>query len=331
MINEKHRLNFFLFILLILVSSAALCIGRYTMNPLDVLRSAFNYGNNPALDTVIWTVRMPRIIMAAVVGAGLSAAGLSLQAMFGNPLVSAHVLGVSYSAGFGAAFGILLFSNFVLVETSSLLFGLFGMALTYRLSKRKGQRSTLTLVLAGIIVGAAFEALTSLVKFIADPESKLPTITYWLMGSLAGVSYDDIIKAVPFLFAAVFLLWLLRWRLNVLSLSREEALSLGVNLNSTRALIIAATALIAALTVSHCGVIGFVGLAVPHLSRMIIGTDHKYNCLTSILLGAVFLIVIDTLARSITPTEIPLSILTALVGAPIFATLLNKSGGGWYD
>ena len=331
MFKGKNGINLLLAVLLCAVSVSALCIGRYTMNPLDVFRSAVHYGENSALDTVIWSVRLPRIIMAAAVGSGLSVAGLSLQAMFGNPLVSAHVLGVSYSAGFGAALGILLFSNFAIVETSSLLFGLVGMALTYRLSKRKGGRSTLTLVLSGIIVGAAFEALTSLIKFVADPESKLPTITYWLMGSLAGTSYADIAKAVPPLLAAIFVLWLFRWRLNVLSLSREEALSLGVNINRTRAIIIAASTLIAAVTVSHCGVIGFVGLAVPHLSRMLVGTDHKYSCLTSVLLGAIFLIVIDTFARSVTATEIPLSILTALIGAPIFATLLNKSGGAWYD
>ena len=329
MFKGKNGINLLLAVLLCAVSVSALCIGRYTMNPLDVFRSAVHYGENSALDTVIWSVRLPRIIMAAAVGSGLSVAGLSLQAMFGNPLVSAHVLGVSYSAGFGAALGILLFSNFAIVETSSLLFGLVGMALTYRLSKRKGGRSTLTLVLSGIIVGAAFEALTSLIKFVADPESKLPTITYWLMGSMSGASYKTLLLGLPFIVTGTLIIFALRWRLNILSLNEDEARSMGMNIRVMRFLVIVASSLITASAVSMCGSIGWVGLLVPHMARMLMGSNNRTVIPISISLGSVFVIVIDTFARSMSAAEIPISILTAVIGAPFFIALLRKTGGSW--
>ena len=320
-----------LFVVLISTMIIALCAGRYTMNLNDISNAIFQKGLNSQVDTVVWNIRLPRIIMSVLIGAGLSVSGVCLQAMFGNPLVSAHTLGVSYSAGFGAALGILIFNNFLYIQVLATLMGFLGMFITYRMSRKNGQSSILMLVLSGVIVGAVFEALTSLIKFVADPEQKLPAITYWLMGSMAGTSWSDILKAVPFVVVSIAILWLLRWRLNVISLSEDEAISLGINIRQTRIIIIITTTVIASVAVSFCGVIAFVGLAVPHLMRMLCGNDHRVLLTANFLGGGIFLLVIDTLARSATATEIPLSILTAVVGAPIFAILLHKTGGVWDD
>ena len=330
--NSKRFKFIFLIgiISLFVIIISALCIGRYTISAYDVLAYLITgQKNDPMLETLMWGVRIPRVLIAFIVGAGLTVSGIALQAMFGNPLVSTHVLGVSYSAGFGAALGILLFSHFAYVETFSMIFGFIGMVLTYGISRKKGTSSTLMLVLSGIVVGSVFEALTSFIKYIADPEQKLPSITYWLMGSMAGSSMSDVITALPLIGGATFVLWLFRWRLNVISLSEDEAKSLGINLKLTRLVVIIATTVIAASVVSMCGVISFVGLAVPHLTRMLVGNDHRQLLPMSIITGAAYMIIIDTCARSLTAAEIPLSILTALVGAPIFAIMLRKTGGSW--
>ena len=329
--QKQMRICMILFVVLISTMIIALCAGRYTMNLNDISNAIFQKGLNSQVDTVVWNIRLPRIIMSVLIGAGLSVSGVCLQAMFGNPLVSAHTLGVSYSAGFGAALGILIFNNFLYIQVLATLMGFLGMFITYRMSRKNGQSSILMLVLSGVIVGAVFEALTSLIKFVADPEQKLPAITYWLMGSMAGTSWSDILKAVPFVVVSIAILWLLRWRLNVISLSEDEAISLGINIRQTRILIIITTTVIASVAVSFCGVIAFVGLAVPHLMRMLCGNDHRVLLTANFLGGGIFLLVIDTLARSATATEIPLSILTAVVGAPIFAILLHKTGGVWND
>ena len=316
--------------LLAAVCLAALCIGRYSITASDVLEYLlFGVENDSKIATVMWSVRIPRVLLALLVGAGLTVAGVSLQAMFGNPLVSTHILGVSYSAGFGAALGILLFSHFAYVEIFAMVFGFLGMGMTYFLSRRKGASETLMLVLSGVVVGAVFEALTSFIKYVADPEEKLPAITYWLMGSMTGTSMKDVWQALLLIGTAILMLFLLRWRLNIISLPEEEAASLGINLKMTRLMVIVAATMIAAASVSMCGVISFVGLAVPHLTRMLVGNDHRELLPMSILTGAAYMVVIDTAARSLTTAEIPLSILTALIGAPIFMVMLRRTGGAW--
>ena len=332
--DKKNRYIFLLLISILIVTLlGALCIGRYSLSVKEVFQALFGIGElAETKQVVVLSVRLPRIIMAAAVGAGLACVGVCLQAMFANPLVSSHILGVSYSSGFGAALGILLSSNYFIIQGLSLIFGFVGMGTTYAMSRGKdGRTSTISLVLSGVVVGAVFEALTSFIKYIADPEQKLPAITYWLMGSLSGSSMNDVLKAVPVIIVAIFVLWLVRWRLNVLSLREDEAASLGVNVKSLRMLVIVATTLIVSISVSFCGVISFVGLAVPHFARMIVGNDHKHLIPACILMGSIFLVIIDTTARSLTASEIPLSILTALIGAPIFALLLRKTGGGWSD
>ena len=333
--NDRKNQKIFCFLVCILIITllGALCIGRYSLSVKEVFQALFGIGEiEKTKQVVVLSVRLPRIIMATAVGAGLACVGVCLQAMFANPLVSSHILGVSYSSGFGAALGILLSNNYFMIQGLSLLFGFVGMGTTYAISRGKdGKMSTISLVLSGVVVGAVFEALTSFIKYIADPEQKLPAITYWLMGSLSGSSINDVYKAVPVIVVAIVILWLVRWKLNVLSLREDEAISLGVNVKSLRRLVIVATTLIVSISVSFCGVISFVGLAVPHFARMIVGNDHKHLIPACILMGGIFLVIIDTTARSLTASEIPLSILTALIGAPIFALLLRKTGGGWND
>jgi iron complex transport system permease protein len=307
-------------------------VGRYRIGLEDLFRLFLGL---PAVDkmaaNVVFGIRFPRIIMAFTVGAGLSAAGISLQAMFGNPLVSSHILGVSASAGFGAALGILFFSRFWMIQGAAVLFGFAGMGMAYYMGTRRGRTGILMLVLSGIIVAAVFEALTSLVKYMADPEEKLPAITYWLMGSLSSVEVKDLFTAAPVILASIVILWVLRWQLNVISLREDEAVSLGLNLKRLRRIIIVTTTIIAAVTVSVCGIISFVGLAVPHFARMLVGNDNRQVIPASVFLGGIFVVLMDTAARSMSSAEIPLSILTAIIGAPFFGILLRRTGGSWND
>lgn len=253
--------------------------------------------------------------------------GAALQGMFGNPLVSPQILGVSAGAGFGAALAILISGSVLLIQSMALLFGICAVALTYLISRIRGGSSTVyILVLAGVITTAFFEALISAVKFVADPFSKLPTITYWLMGSMASVSWHDVAVVAPIIILGIAGLFVIRWRLNILSLNEDEARSMGINVTASRILVISFCTLITAASVSVCGIIGWVGLVIPHVCRMLVGHNHLKLMPACVSVGAMYLLFIDDLARSIVATEIPLSILTALIGAPFFAYLLKRSG-----
>lgn len=332
-----NRVTYVLLILLpLLVFFLSLGMGRYYVSPFNVLKiiashviplevtwKDFDY-------SVVMQVRMPRVILAMFVGAALSIAGASFQGIFGNPLASPDALGVSSGAGFGAALALLLFNkNLVAVQLFALLFGLAAIGLTFMISRgRKGQQM-LMLILAGVVVSAFFQAMISLVKYVADPEAKLPTITYWLMGSLSAASYRDLGMSGGIIGLGTGILLLLRWRINILSLNEEEARTMGVNVTKLRWTVIGASTLVTAATVSACGFVGWVGLVIPHAARMLVGSDHRRILPASISLGAVYLLLIDMIARTATASEIPLSILTAVVGAPFFAHLLRKTGGGW--
>ena len=324
-------------VLLVLLMLAAAGVGRY-MVPFDKVVSilssvVFNVEQSwtDVEQTVVLNIRMPRILLAVLIGAGLSVSGVALQALFANPLVSSHVLGVSYGAGFGAAIGILLSENHLFIQGMAIVFGIVAITLTYGISKTGKGTQLYMLVLAGVIVGALFQALISLIQYVADPEEKLPSIVYWLMGSLGGTSLKDLRLGIPLIGVGILIIFAIRWHLNVLSLPEEEARSMGVNLKLLRGLIIIATTVITAVAVSLSGIIGFVGLVIPHFARMVVGHEHRVLVPVTILMGGIYLLVIDTIARSATAAEIPLSILTALVGAPFFAVLLRRTGGGWHD
>lgn len=281
---------------------------------------------------VVMTVRLPRILTAGFAGAGLAVAGAALQGVFRNPLVGPQIIGVSSGAGFGGALAILIGAGSLGIVFGSFLFSVVALVAVMTLARIDGRAPILMLVLAGVVVGAFFAALTSVLVFIADPDSKLPGIVFWLLGSFATADYSRaaIVAASTIVGAAVILA--LGWRVNLLSLGDEDAASLGVPVEPLRWAIVTACCVIVAGQVAVSGVVGWVGLLIPHVARMVVGADHRRLLPVALLLGAGYLIAVDNLARSISMAEIPLGILTALVGAPIFALLLRKlQRRGWSD
>lgn len=317
------------------VAAAIVClgIGRYSLSVSETINVLFSgiTGNevDPTGDTVIFNVRLPRILLAAIVGAGLSCAGAAFQGLFSNPLATPDTLGVASGASFGAVLVLLIGGGMIMVQFSALAFGLLLCFITYTMSRKNGKSSIVMIVLAGMVISAVFEALVSLLKYVADPEEELPVITYWLMGSMSRSTYDNLLMGAPFILIGTIIIFALRWRLNILSLNDDEASSLGMNIQVMRIIFIAASSMITASCVSMCGQVGWVGLLVPHIARMIGGNNNCSVIPISAGLGAFFMIIMDTFARSATAAEIPISILTAIIGAPIFIILLRKTGGSW--
>lgn len=320
---------------LVILFFISFLIGRYPISPYDVVMVLashvlpVNYTSSPSLDTVIFQIRLPRIIAAMMVGAGLSIAGASFQGLFKNPLVSPDKLGVSAGAGFGAALAILFSAGAFMIQAFSFVGGLIAVSLTYFISKTFKGTSILTLVLCGIAIESFFGAMISLIKYVADPYQQLPTIVFWLMGSFAAVTPEKLVMmSIPLIIGVVILL-LIRWRINIIAMGEEEAQTLGVDIKKLQAIIIFGCTIVTASSVSICGIIGWVGLVIPHITRMIVGPDHKILLPASIIVGAFFLLLIDDVARTITTVEIPIGILTALIGAPFFLYLLRKSKEVW--
>jgi iron complex transport system permease protein len=281
------------------------------------------------LESVIMDVRLPRLLAGLLIGAGLSISGAAFQGLFRNPLVSPHILGVSAGAGFGAALAILFFGNIFMVQLLSFCFGLIAVWMTYALSRIYRSTPVLMLVLAGIIVGALFSAATSLLKYIADPVNQMPSIVFWLLGSLNNASNKDIAVVGPIMLAGTASLYLIRWRINLLTMGEEDARSLGVDTARIRGVIIVSATFISAAAVCISGIIGWVGLVIPHIGRLLVGADNKHLLPVATLIGAIYLVSVDTIARTAMETEIPIGILTAIVGAPVFAYLLRKNRPGW--
>ena len=310
----------------------SLGIGRIWIAPSEVLSAiaaALGAGNQvPVLTQMtLWNLRLPRILLAALAGAGLSAAGCAFQSLFANPLATPDTLGVASGASFGAALGLLLGFGMIGVQLFSLLMGGLAVTLTWLAGSGKS-RGLSTTVLAGIMMSSLFTSLVSLVKFAADEESQLPAITYWLMGGLDHGSYETLALGAPPILLGMLVLYLLRWRMNLLPLSEDEARSSGINISLMRGITVVCATLITASCVSMCGQVGWVGLLIPHICRMKFGSNHLSLLPASISLGAAFLIAVDTVARSVSAQEIPISILTAIIGAPFFIVLMRR-GGGW--
>ena len=275
---------------------------------------------------VVLNVRLPRILAAALIGAALSVAGVSYQGMFRNPMVSPDLLGASTGAGFGAALALFLSFSYFGVTLSAFCFGLAAVLLAYLISRKSRMDSTLSMVLAGMMISSLFTAGTSLIKLVADTENQLPAITYWLMGSLTSVRGRDVRFAfLPILLGLIPLL-LLRWRINLLTLSEAEARSMGVDTRRLRLIVILCATLMTAASVAISGMIGWVGLVIPHFCRILFGYDYRKLLPSCALLGAAFLILVDTIARTVTTAEIPLGILTSFVGAPVFLYLILSGG-----
>ena len=279
--------------------------------------------------SVVTQLRLPRLIAAVFVGAALSASGTAYQGIFRNPLVSPGLLGVSAGAGFGAALAILLFGGGTASYVLAFAFGIGAVLLSYWIAGIYKSVPAIMLVLGGTIVTSAFNALISLMKYVADTDSQLPAITYWLMGSLASVGWEGLWAVLP-VCVGILVLLCCGWRINVLSMGEREARTLGVDVRWTKRLVIAGATLATAGAVCLCGSVGWVGLVIPHISRMIVGHDNRKLIPVSISLGAAFMAAIDTVSRTLTASELPLSILTSLIGAPIFVFLLKRTkGGGW--
>ena len=313
----------------------SLFLGRYGVEPLTVVRILLSkiFPITPdwsrSAQTIVLEIRLPRTLLAMSVGAGLAISGAAYQGMFRNPLVSTDILGVSSAAGFGAALALLFSGNALEVQLASFALGLAGVGLTYLIARVYKTTPVLMLVLSGVVVAAFFSSLISATKYIADPDNKLPAVTYWLLGSLSGASYKNLATVVPMIGLGSAGLLLVRWPLNVLAMGDDEARSLGIRTELLKSVVIVCTTVITAAAVSVSGLIGWIGLMIPHVGRMIVGPNHNVLLPTTLAMGAAYLVLIDTLARTITPQEIPLGILTSVVGAPFLAYLLRRTKGGW--
>ena len=310
-------------------------MGRYPISPLNVVKILASHilplrHTWPGImDTVMIQIRLPRILAAMLVGASLALAGTSFQGLFRNPLVSPDILGVSMGAGFGAAIAILLGGNTATIQIVAFVSALLAVGISYGISRMVKGNATLTLILAGMAIGSLFSAFLSLMKYVADPVNQLPAITYWLMGSLAAVNTKELFFAAIPMLVGIIILILIRWRFNVLAMGEEEAQALGTNTGSLRAIVIVCCTMITASSVCISGTIGWVGLIIPHIGRMLVGPNHKRLLPVSLLLGAAYLLLIDDICRVVASVEIPIGILTAIVGVPFFVYLLNRSSKGW--
>jgi len=321
---------------LVVLVAVAFAVGRFPVTPVQLLAVMWSkltgapHGLPASFDVVVLNVRGPRIAAAILVGAALAAAGSAYQGLFRNPLVSPDILGVSTGAALGAVVGIYLSLGVVAIQTLAFVMGLGAVVVVYAVvAALRRHDPVLVLVLAGIVIGTLLGSCVSLLKYLADPYNQLPAITFWLLGSLASVTAGDVEAVVPSVLVGLLPLWLLRWRMNVMTLGEDEARALGVDTRRLRFAVVAAATLMTAAVVSIRGVVGWIGLLVPHLARFLVGPDFRRLLPASILLGAGYLLAVDTLARTVARIEIPLGVLTAFIGAPFFIWVLAGSRRGW--
>ena len=331
--RRARRSNLVIAALAVLLAASfliSLMLGRYPINPVEAagmlahLVVPFDPFWTSQQETLFFQVRLPRIALALLVGCSLAAAGAAYQGTFQNPLVSPDILGASQGAAFGAAVAILLGCTSLLISASAFFFSIAAVSLVLLIGSRARGNHLLIVVLAGVMASSLFSAGVSYAKLVADPSNELAAITYWLMGSLTGAKWSDMALAAAPIAVGLAALFALRWRINVLTMGDEEAYTMGVNARRVRLLVILAATLVTAASVSVSGMIGWVGLVIPHFSRMVIGCDYRRLLPASMLMGAAFLLVVDDLARLMTTSEIPIGILTAFVGAPFFLYLITR-------
>ncbi len=324
-------------VIVLMVAVAALTIGRSWVPPNEILRICADrflallpfIDDSPVRRTwtdaeasIVLQVRLPRVILGLLVGGALSLGGACLQALFRNPLVSPDIIGVTAGASLGGVLALMLGLSSALLVGGAFGFGLVALAMVLALARLARTGAVLMIVLGGIVIAAFFNACVSFITYVADPYSELPSIVHWLLGSLASADYGKVITAlIPVALGATVILGM-RWRINVLSLGDDDATALGVDPRRARPLLLGAIALMTAGTVAVAGAVSWVGLVVPHLARLWVGTDHRVLLPVSILLGGAYLTVIDTLSRTLTSSELPLGVLTAIIGAPVFVGLL---------
>lgn len=314
----------------VLIAGAA--IGPFPLSPGRIIAVLGGDRSDAQAVTVLLNIRLPRVLAAVVVGAALAAAGAAYQTTFRNPLVSPDILGVSAGAGFGAVLGILLGLPVIGIQMLGFGTGLLTVGLVLALSLAlRGTGQVLVMVLCGIAIGALAGAGISLVKLLADPEQQLPAITFWLMGSLAGVKRADLVAALPALLVGIAPLLALRWRIGLLAMGDDEARAMGIDAAKLRLLVIACATLMTAAAVAMAGVIAWIGLMVPHMARLVTGPRFDRLLPAAILIGAGFMVLVDTAARSVATLEVPLGILTAVLGAPVFVWLLARGARPWSE
>lgn len=337
---KENKINFavklvLLMALTILCLFLSFMVGRYKISPkivFDIILSRFipitpYWGN--ALETVVLQVRLPRILLAIMVGGSLSISGASYQTLFKNPMVSPDILGVSAGAGFGAALSMLNDGSWFEIQMSALIFGLLAVAITYILGNAYGRQGITMLILSGIVVSSLFQALLSIVKTLADPDSQLPSITFWLMGGLGKASNADVLVLLPALGLSLIVLFIFRNKIDVLSAGEDEAAAMGVNVMVVKLAVVISSTLITVISVSVCGIVGWVGMVIPHIARLITGANYTKLSSISFFIGGLFLLMIDNIIRGIEGVELPLGVLTALVGTPVFAVMLVRMKRGW--
>jgi iron complex transport system permease protein len=314
----------------------AFALGRFPVAPREFAAVAWAWVSGAehdvptTVETIVLNVRGPRVLASVVVGAALAAAGAAYQSLFRNPLVSPDILGVSSGAALGAVLGIFFSLDVVLIQMLAFGGGLVAVGTAYFVAARmRGHDPILVLVLAGVVIGALLGAGVALIKYLADPYNQLPAITYWLLGSLASATRSDFLSVLPAAVGGLLVLWLLRWRISVLALGDDEAASVGVETGRIRAAVIAAATLMTAAVVSISGIIGWVGLLIPHFARLIVGPDFTRLLPVATLLGAGFVLGVDTVARTAGRIEIPLGVLTAVIGTPLFLWLLATARRSW--
>jgi iron complex transport system permease protein len=319
-------------IALIAVIILSFFLGRYPITPSELFSILFSKIIPihqfwvDQMETILFNVRLPRIMLACLVGCCLSAAGASYQGIFQNPMAAPDILGATAGAGFGAALAIINEGNYLTIMLSAFCFSLLTVAIVYFVSKKTRGNKLLGLILSGIIVSSLFSAGTSFIKLVADPSDQLPAITYWLMGSLSGTTRQTVAMSVIPMAVGLIPMFLMRWRINVLTLGDEEARTMGINAARLRLIIIVFATLVTAASVAVSGMIGWVGLVVPHLSRRLVGNNYRYLMPASMLVGAIFMLIVDNVSRNLLQTEIPIGILTAFVGAPFFVYLMTRRG-----
>lgn len=338
--GRKYWVDFLIvgsFALLCVLMILSLCLGRYPVSVQEIVHIVFTtspfhamqpYSNAPWV--VVEIVRIPRILVVTLCGMGLALSGAAMQGVFRNPLVGPEIAGVTAGASFGGVLAIMLSLPMFGVVGLAFGSGILALLIAFSLARLSGRGSMLALVLSGVIVGAFFGALVGLMETLADPMVKLPSIVYWLLGSFAGATYEKLAIVSGTLLVAGTLLLMLRWRINLLSLGEDDAAALGINIEALRWAIIALVALIVAAQVSVSGGVGWVGLIIPHLARMLVGPEHTKLLPASALLGGIYLLMMDDIARSFGHQDIPIGLLTAVIGAPIFGFLFWKTQGkGW--
>lgn len=328
--NSRFAVTFIALAIVLFVSAlVTLSIGHYSYNPADILRVIGDaiQGKDqadPSMGLVLVNIRLPRLIAALIVGSALSMSGAVYQGVFRNPLVSPDILGVSSGACVGAAIAIVFGFSFIYQQIFAFIVGMIAVGIAVLIPRLVRHKGNIILVLSGIIVSGFFSSVMALMKFSAKEDTDLAEIVYWQMGTLARIDYKDLAVVVPVVLICLAILLLLAWRLNILSFGEVEAKTLGMNTTRLRGVVIICASCLTASTVCISGTIGWIGLIIPHLSRLMVGSDHRKQLPITIMLGAVFLLIIDTMCRTLTTQDIPISVLTGLVGAPFYAWLLWK-------